>query len=152
MHFFTIFAPPLTNPDKLMRNMKTRNIWKSLAALMCVAVMAIGLTACSEEEGEGIQIIVYTSEPTIGIMGDTGLEILMAVIDDYDKALKQAMGGDYCMSDKDEEVIAACDKVFQSHQSKYSQIEGTMDIRKTSSSSPSSEGTIIKTYTYEPSK
>ena len=111
---------------------------------MCVAVMAIGLTACSEEEGEGIQIIVYTSEPTIGIMGDTGLEILMAVIDDYDKALKQAMGGDYCMSDKDE--------IFQSHQSKYSQIDGTMDIRKTSSSSPSSEGTIIKTYTYEPSK
>lgn len=119
---------------------------------MCVAVMAIGLTSCSEEESEGVQFIVYASEPTIGIMGDTGLEILMAVMDDYDKALKQVMGGDYCMSDKDKEVIAACDKVFQSHQSKYSQIEGTVDIRKMSSSSPLSEGTVIKTYTYEPSK
>lgn len=131
--------------------MKIKRTSKSLAALMCAAVMAVSLAACSDNEEVTAQLIMYTSEPAIGIMGDGSIEILMAVIDDYDNALKEVMGGDYCTTDKDKEVIAACDKVFQSHQSKYPQVEGTMSIRKTFVIS-SSEGTIIKTYTYEPSK
>lgn len=130
-----------------MRRMKTKSIWGGMAALMCVVVMAVGLASCSEEKNE-MQLIMYTSDPVIGVMGDGGLEIIMAVIDDYDTALKQVMGGDYCTTNKDEEVIAACDKIFQSHQSKYPQVEGTMSIRKIVSSSEPSEGTIIKTYTY----
>ena len=131
--------------------MKIKRTLKSLAALMCAAVMAVSLAACSDNAEVMAQLIMYTSEPAIGIMGDGSIEIMMAVIDDYDNALKEVMGGDYCTTDKDKEVIAACDKVFQSHQSKYPQVEGTMSIRKTFVIS-SSEGTIIKTYTYAPSK
>ena len=133
--------------------MKARNIWKSLAALMCVAVMAMGLTACSEEESEGIHVIVYTYDPTLSATGMDGLAIISTVLGDYSNALKQAMGGDYCMTEKDTEVIAACDKVFQSHQNKYSQLKGSITILKTITNSPSSEaGTVIKTYTYGQSK
>ena len=74
--------------------MKIKRTLKSLAALMCAAVMAVSLAACSDNEEVTAQLIMYTSEPAIGIMGDGSIEILMAVIDDYDNALKEGMGGD----------------------------------------------------------
>ena len=99
-----------------------------------------------------LYVVTYGTATSLTASGEDALSVVKA-ISDYSTALNQVMGGSFCTTDKDAEVIKACDKVFEKHQALYPSLKGYVEIRKTvgTTSSPDEElpSTVVKTYTYE---
>ena len=131
--------------------MKTKDVFKRMALLVWVMALAIGFTACSSDDDE-LYVVTYSTATSLTASGEDALSVVKA-ISDYSTALNQVMGGSFCTTDKDAEVIEACDKVFEKHQALYPSLKGYVEIRKTvgTTSSPDEElpSTVVKTYTYE---
>ena len=132
--------------------MKTKDVFKRMALLVWVMALAIGFTACSSDDDE-LYVVTYDTATSLTASGEDALSAPVNAISDYSTALKQVMGGSFCTTDKDAEVIEACDKVFEKHQTLYPSLKGYVEIRKTvgTTSSPDEElpSTVVKTYTYE---
>lgn len=91
-------------------------------------------------------IITYQAFGTLS--GD--LSSLLAV-PAYSEAIRKVIG-ESITSEKDNEVIAACDAVYEDHRKNHPAWKGTIEIHKirgTSSSTETLPSTVIKTYKYE---
>lgn len=119
-------------------------------ALICMT-LTLFMTSCSKESDERNNVVSYSASGSIhyigtDISGESAIEAGMAV-PDYVSAIKSVVG-DYNTSEKDAEVIAACEKVYQKHLAKNPKWSGEVTITKYVGLTDNT-GTTIKTYTYK---
>lgn len=131
--------------------MKTKDVFKRMAMLVWVMALAVGFTACSSDDET--YVVTYDVASSLTASGDVDPLIAVKAATDYSTALDQVMGGSFCTTDKDAEIIAACDEVFSKHKTQYPTLKGYVEIRKTvgTVTSPDEElpSTVLKTYNYE---
>lgn len=120
---------------------------------MCVLAMPFAVSSCSEEEE--LTIISYAASGNISAMGssiDDAMEATFAVAE-YNEAIQGVVKNAYATRVMDDEVIAACDAVFEEQHTNHPNWHGSVEVRKYEgiASSPDEElsYTVIKTYSYE---
>lgn len=129
--------------------MKTRNILRNKtfsAALLAATVLLsllTGFSSCSSDDDPTSNYVYYIADGTVSSTGDFGALFAIA---EYNSAIKEVMGDEY--KEADSEIIAACDAVYASHRSKYSNVKGEVTITKRWLGDDS-KSTVIKTYKYE---
>lgn len=132
--------------------MKMKDVFKRMALLVWVMALAAGFTACSSDDDEPYVVTYDVAASLTASEGDDPLASAKAATD-YDAVISQVMGGIFCTTDKDAEIIAACDEVFEKHKTQYPFLKGYVEIRKTVgiTTSPDEElpSTVIKTYNYK---
>lgn len=132
--------------------METKNVLKRMALFVWVVALLVGFSACSSEDDE-LYVVTYDVAGSLTAVGGDDPLITIKVITDYSTVLDQVMGGSFCTTDKDAEIIEACDQVFEKHKTQYTNVYGSVEIRKTvgTMSSPDDElpSTVLKTYNYE---
>lgn len=126
--------------------MKATTFFFVIVAMVCS--MAVTMTSCSSDDDEVTDLVSYEASGTLSASNSTDALEAIFGISQYTEAIKEALGGDYVSSDKDKEVISACDAVYQNHRTNHPSWEGKITIRKYRVSSSESEGTVVKTYTY----
>lgn len=127
--------------------MKVQKFFKTLLLVVFTMTMALNFTSCSEEDELGLY--VYTATGNLTASGADAFDALYGIAE-YNEAIKNTLGENYTSSNKDNEVIAACDAVYEMHQSKHPSWTGKVEIRK-SNVIVSGEATfikVIKTYNY----
>lgn len=115
-------------------------------ALICMTLVCVSFPACSSDNDESTSIISYVAEGSVSGEGNDAFPALAALAS-YTLAIEKAIGGSYCTSSKDAEVIAACDKVYETQRATYTSWKGTITISKHQGNDKS--GTVIKTYKFE---
>lgn len=117
-----------------------------MTAMMCLLSTTFIFTACSDDEDETTNIVTYVAET-----GEDGISGNMFAITDYTSAISSVTGNNW--READNEVITACNAVFNSHRENYPDMRGTINIVKyrgtTSSPDEELKGMIIKTYIYQ---
>ena len=115
-------------------------------ALICMTIVCVSFSACGSDDDETVSLIGYVAEGSVTATGnDVGPGLV--VLASYTTAIKQVTGDSYCSTSKDAEVIAACDKLYESQRATYTSWKGTINIKKNQVNGNSS--TVIKTYTFE---
>ena len=116
--------------------------------------MLAAVSSC-EEKTEETDIFIYSASGNLSASSQDAA-VPEPSIADYNDAIIGAVGDTYLTESRDEEVISACDAVYEEHQALISSgkvtASGSVEIRKvfsTSSSSEEAEYTVVKTYTYE---
>ncbi len=113
-------------------------------ALICMTMTCVSLAACSSDDNdESKSLIQYRAGGEIS--GSSMSDIL--VIPEYTDAIKEAIGGDYTYAAKDNEVIAACDKLRETHRTTHPTAKGTVTITKYQGVNDET-GKVLKTYEY----
>lgn len=127
--------------------MKVQFFWKTLLFVVFTMTMALNFTSCSEEDEPGL--ILYSATGNLSASGADAFDALYGIAE-YNEAIKNTLGDTYTTSNKDNEVIAACDAVYEMHQSKQNTWKGKVEIKKSkvSISGETSVGEVIKTYNY----
>ncbi len=127
--------------------MKVQNFWKTLLLVVITMTMALNFTSCSEEDEPGL--IVYSANGNLSASGSDAFDALFGIAE-YNEAIKNTLGENYTTSEKDKEVIAACDAVYKKHKSNHPSWKGSVEIikSKVSVSGEASVGEVIKTYNY----
>ncbi len=118
-------------------------------ALICMTMTCVMFAACSSDNDETANIIYYRANGRISASGSDIAETFssVAAVADYTTAI-ESVAKDYSTVSKDNEVIAACDKVFASHRTNHPSWKGTVTITKYQGLD-NQTGKVIKTYTYE---
>ena len=127
--------------------MKVQKFFKTLLLVVFTMTMALNFTSCSEEDEPGLY--VYTATGSLSASGSDAFNALLGIAE-YTEAIKNTLGDNYTTTSKDDEVIAACDAVYEMHQSKHPSWTGKVEIRK-SNVIVSGEATfikVIKTFDY----
>ena len=127
--------------------MKVQKFFKTLLLVVFTMTMALNFTSCSEEDEPGL--IVYTATGNLTASGADAFDALYGIAE-YNEAIKNTLGENYTSSNKDNEVIAACDAVYEMHQSKHPSWTGKVEIKKSKLSilGETTTGEVIKTYNY----
>ncbi len=113
-------------------------------ALICMTITCVAFTACSNNTDERESIISYSATGTVNAVDD--MSALFAVAS-YNSAIKNVVP-DYGTTEKDAEVIAACDKVYADHTANHPNYRGTVTITKFKGIDDKT-GTTLKTYEYK---
>lgn len=127
--------------------MKVQKFFKTLLLVVFTMTMALNFTSCSEEDEPGLY--VYTATGSLSASGSDAFNALLGIAE-YTEAIKNTLGDNYTTTSKDDEVIAACDAVFENHKTNHPSWTGKVDIRKSkvNVSGEANVGEIIKTYNY----
>ncbi len=117
-------------------------------ALICMTITCVAFAACSTDEDESKTLIFYSAEGNIGYVGSDTSESFQSAfaIANFNTAIKNVTG-DYSTTSKDKEVIAACDKLYESQRANHPAWKGSVQILKYMGTSDKT-GTVIKTYQY----
>ncbi len=128
--------------------MKAKRFFLAFFALVCVVAASLSFTSCSSDDDDNEAIYVYTVDTTLG--ADLGIQ--MAVVSPFQTAINKACGGNYyTTSNKNNEVIAACDAVYAQLKDQYSFLQGEVKIMLSyGSTDPNSKGDAkcIKSYKF----
>ncbi len=118
-------------------------------SLICMTMTCVTFAACSSENDETANIIRYGANGSISAAGSNFSETFSGSLarTDYTTAIDSVVGGIYCTSSKDNEVIAACDKVYENHRTKHPSLKGSITITKYRGLN-NDTGTVLKTYQY----
>lgn len=120
----------------------TRIIRSLLVALVCLA----GLSSCEEVEQTTI-MYGYSVEGKVS-GGSIGT---LLIISEYTEAIKKLYDGfTWGLVSKDKEVIAACDAVYNSQSSRYSDLQGSLILyrKEYGENSEVTASKELKTYTF----
>lgn len=131
--------------------MKVEKFLKVFFLVVCTMTMAFNFTACSEDDDiSPITIITYRANGSISASSSDAFEALFAITD-YTDAITKVLGNNYTTTERDKDVVSACDAVYQNHRTKHPTWKGYIEIEKSkvghSGEILSSE--IIKSYNYE---
>ena len=130
-----------------------KNLLWMLAAILFCGVMA---TSCSTEdeatEPQTITIYNYSvvsSELMLSMEDLSDMDLLNAIPKEYTAAILKVTAPDGS-KEQDAEVIAACDKVYESQKAKYAgKLSGKITIQKeVNVNAVPKESKVLKVYTY----
>lgn len=118
-------------------------------ALICMTLICVSFSACSNTEyDETENIIRYDASGNVIGEGDENFGAQLYSWPYYNTVISEVLNGkSYTTSSKDAEVIAACDKLYESQRAKYSTWKGTITITKYKGLNDKT-GTVLKTYTF----
>lgn len=129
--------------------MKKSLLIKSLFMAIVTIIMATCLSSCVKENEDFLYS--YVAEGNVFSSGDLsdGIGALFA-IGEYTEAINKVVKDGYTTEEKDDEVIAACEKVYQSQRAKYPKMAGEVSIKKTkfNTSGEAVDKSIIKNFTF----
>ncbi|MGI6370322.1 MAG: hypothetical protein GX372_01770 [Ignavibacteria bacterium] len=128
--------------------MKIKRISWFLAIVSAITFL-FGFSSCSEVENENI-IFAYRANGNISASSGDALEALFC-IPYYTEAITKLLGESYSMTERDKDVISACDAVFSNHRTKHPTWKGYVEIEKSKigTSGDIISSVVIKTYKYE---
>lgn len=129
--------------------MKVEKFLKGVFVVFCAITMALNFTACSEEDDVST-IITYTAEGNLTASSNDAFEAIFGITD-YTEAITNVLGNNYTTEERDKDVIAACDAVYNNHRINHPTWKGYIEIEKgkVGTSGDIVSSTIIKTYRYE---
>ncbi|MBQ4162247.1 MAG: hypothetical protein IJD84_05085 [Parabacteroides sp.] len=129
--------------------MKVEKFLKILMAITCMMVMMFSFNSCSDDDDTMI-LITYTAKGSLSASGSDALDAIFGVAD-YTDAITRVLGDSYTTTEKDSEVVSACDAVFQKHRTNHPTWKGQIEIEKSKIETSGNivSNTIIKTYKYE---
>lgn len=118
-------------------------------ALICMTMTCVAFAACSSENDETANIIYYRADGNVGAVGSDFSETFSSnfAVAEYNTAI-ESVAKNYDTVSKDNEVIAACDKVFDSHRTNHPSWKGSVTITKYQGVD-NKTSKVLKTYTYE---
>lgn len=132
-------------------------VLKTILMLVCAGSMLAAVSSCQGNE-ETEEVFTYSASANLTTStSSTSGNYNDAVMFDYNDAIRELLGEKYTsVGNRDSEVIAACDAVYEKHMEENLNVKGTVDIRRTTASptestsdeGSSSEVVVIKTYTY----
>ena len=131
--------------------MKKNLLWMLTAILFC----GVMLTSCStEDDYEPPTITIYTysvvsSELVLSMTDLSDMDLLDLIPKEYTAAILKVTAPDGS-KEVDAEVISACDKVYESHKTKYAgRLSGKITIQKeVNVNAVPKESKVLKVYTY----
>ena len=129
-----------------------KTVFKNLLFWFCALTLVLNVTACSDDDENEVIVYAYAAsiKTTVNSSIEEGLSIL--AVADYTAAINQVVGERILTEPCDEEVIAACDEVYNTHRAEHPNWKGEISINRTQSTITSDEdapSTVIKTYKYE---
>lgn len=135
--------------------MRIEKLFRVLSVLVMVVTASFLFVSCSKEEQGSEVMISYYHVDDLTFTGSfvDGMDMIANAMSDYSKAIEGVLGGTYTDKEMDEEVMTACDAVYEKHKADYPKLKGTVIIirNKTdlsvSDNKPVEE--TIKTYKYE---
>lgn len=116
-------------------------------ALICMTLTFV-MSSCKKEYDERNYVISYKATSTVTAKDPNKADLTSKFAEsDYQNAISKivTLGS---TEDKDAEIIAACDKIYQSHKEKNVNWKGDIIITKYVGLHAET-GTVIKTYTFE---
>ena len=129
-----------------------KKVLKAFIMLVCAGSMLAAVSSC---EGNEETQEVFTYSASANLTTSTSGNYYDAVMFDYNDAIRGLLGEQYVsVGNRDSEVIAACDAVYEKHMEENLNVKGTVEIRRTtaspteSTSEESLPSTVIATYTY----
>lgn len=134
-----------------------KKVLKAFIMLVCAGSMLAAVSSCQGNE-ETEEVFTYSASANLTTStSSTSGNYNDAVMFDYNDAIKGLLGEQYTsVGNRDSEVIAVCDAVYEKHMEENLNVKGTVEIRRTTASptestsdeGSSSEVVVIKTYTY----
>lgn len=113
-----------------------------MTAMVCMCLLTV-FSSCSDDDDPTSNYVYYIADGTLSSTGSLGALFAIA---EYNSAIEEVTGEEY--KEADSQVIAACDAVYVSHRSKYSNMKGEVTITK-KWLKDDKKSTVIKTYKYE---
>lgn len=129
-----------------------KTVFKNLLFWFCALTLVLNVTACSDDDENEVILYGYNVSVNVMNMGSINDGFSIIAIADYQAAINQVVGERILTEPCDEEVIAACDEVYNTHRAEYPNWKGEISINRTQSTITSDEdapSTVIKTYKYE---
>lgn len=127
--------------------MKEFVLKRNVFVWMCVWMMAFCAVSCSDDDVPEVRIITYIANGSVSAVND--MSGLFAV-PQYTEVIQGVLGGSYTDKERDADVIAACDKLYETQRANHPAWKGTISIEKiVSASGETKPGTVIKTYKFE---
>lgn len=114
----------------------------AFAVMLCCILASTCFLSCSSEDDE---TTMYTYRAEGNISGTSIASLFL--ITDYTAAIQNVIGESYTTSNKDKDVIAACDAVYAKHQQSTIKASGQITIKRYTIGKDD-QGTAIKTYDY----
>ncbi len=117
-------------------------------ALICMTMTCVVFTACNKDNDETTSIVYYRAYGNAGAFGADISETLsnLECLGDYTAAIG-SVAKDYDTVSKDNEVIAACDKVYNTHRTEHPSWKGTITVYKYRGIDGNNRS-VLKTYEY----
>ena len=140
-----------------LTNKKMKKVLKAFIMLVCAGSMLAAVSSCEGNE-DTQEVISYYADGNVSTVSSSDGNYYDRGLTDYNDAIKELLGGvNYVIgSNRDSDVIAACNAVYERHLGENLNLKGTVKIHKATgsqsdSSSDSEESlpsTVIAKYTY----
>lgn len=120
-----------------------------LLAIVSAITLMFSLSSCSEKIDEDL-IFSYTANGNISASSGDVFGSLYCITD-YTEAITTVLGQTFSMTERDKDVINACDAVYQKHRANHPEWKGYVEIEKSKVGilGETVSSVVIKTYKYE---
>lgn len=119
------------------------------ASIAMIAVASLLLTSCNTKE-EKTYIYTYVADGQVSASDDPSSAMAIPI---FNEEIEELLGGaSYSLTEKDDEVIAACDALYETLKPEHPKWKGEVKILKyisdAGTDAESIKGTTIKTYSF----
>ncbi|HOG40988.1 MAG TPA: hypothetical protein PK979_05950 [Bacteroidales bacterium] len=120
-----------------------------LLTIACAITLMCGFSSCSEKPDEDL-IFSYTANGNISASSGDAVESLFCIAE-YSEAIAKVLGQTFSMTERDKDVINACDDVFLKHRINHPEWKGYVEIEKSRVGilGEKLSSVVLKTYKYE---
>jgi len=128
--------------------MKIKRIFGLLAIASAITLM-FGFSSCSETTEEDL-IFSYTANGNISASSGDVFGSLYCIAE-YSEAINDVLGQTFSLTERDKDVITACDAVYKKHRTNHPEWKGYVEIKKSKVNNLGEAVTsvVLKRYKYE---